>query len=58
MRTGVRSGNGRVQPRRCSYRHVEFLLFSIVNFTTDSEEKDHGYTRQEVSREVRRQDRK
>jgi hypothetical protein len=34
------------------------LLSSILHFTTDSEEKDHGYTRQEVSYEVWRQHRK
>jgi hypothetical protein len=38
--------------RSRSYRCVHFLLSSISNFTTDSEEKDHGYTRQEVSQEV------
>lgn len=36
------------------YRCVQFLLFSGLSFTTDSEEKDHGITRQEVSHEVRR----
>jgi hypothetical protein len=40
-----------------SYRSVLFSLFSMLVFTTDSEEKDHGNTRQEVSREVRRHDR-
>jgi DNA primase large subunit len=40
-----------------AYRRVHFLLSSSELFTTDSEEKDHGNTRQEVSREVRRQDR-
>jgi hypothetical protein len=34
------------------------LLSSILHFTTDSEEKDHGNTRQEVSYEVWRQHRK
>jgi hypothetical protein len=41
---------------RRSYRHGEFLLSSTVNFNTDSEEKDHGNTRQKVSREVRRKE--
>jgi hypothetical protein len=38
------------------YQRIEFLLSSSELFTTDSEEKDHGNTRQEVSREVRRQE--
>ena len=43
--------------RQRSYRCDQFLLFSRVKFNTDSEEKHHGNTRQEVSREVWRQER-
>lgn len=39
--------------RHRSYRCVPKPLSSSVTFTTDSEEKHHGNTCQEVSREVR-----
>jgi len=38
--------------RHRSYRCVQKPLSSSVTFTTDSEEKHHGNTCQEVSREV------
>lgn len=40
-----------------SYRRVRFLLFSMVTFFTGSEEKHHGDTCQEGSREIREQNR-
>lgn len=55
MRIVIATRSGASRDQR-SYRRGQFLLSSTVNFNTDSEEKDHGNTRQKVSREVRRKE--